>query len=138
MAKKLNLIPDEEFSLLGIIARVPDFKLLFEVNDTLGTDFKRKEDLEIQPLKQTEFSMFSIYTDVEDENERIPYIIANRGTAGLLVPEHKIMDYFLVMKGNYSSEEIQEWIDRLRAVRNIQGVYEIPLKKLKSRQNLIF
>ena len=138
MAKKLNLLPDEEFALLGIVARVQNFRLLFEVNDLLKTNFQRFDDLEIQPMKQTEFSVFSKYTGEEDENGRIPYIIANKGSAGLLVPEQKQMDYFLLLKGTYYPDEIKEWIDRLRAVRIVQGVYEIPVKKLKSRQNLIF
>jgi hypothetical protein len=138
MAKKLNLLPDEEFSLLGIVARVPNFRLLFEVNSLLGTNFKRLDDLEIQPLKQSEFSVFSKYTGEEDDNGRIPFIIANKGSAGLLVPEQKQMDYFLLLKGTYYPEEIRAWIERLRTVRLVQGVYEIPVRKLKSRQNLIF
>lgn len=137
MAKKLKILPDEEFILFGILSQEKDYKLCFEINRKLGTEFKKDNDLEILPGKQTVASNFSRYV-MEDEDERLMYLLANRGTNGLLIPEHKQINFFLLLKGSFFEEEKETMIQKMKQVNVVQGIYELETRKLKSKQNLLF
>lgn len=132
----LNIEYDYDFFLLGLVCQAKDYRLCFEVNKKLGVEFNKIENLELYLNKQNEASYFSTYL-YENEDEISFYIIFNRGTKGYLIPEQNKLDCFVVVKGAFRAEQKKELTLKLKEIKLILGVYELDVKKLKSRENFI-
>ncbi len=138
MSKQLlNIEYDYDFLLVGLVCQAKDYRLCFEVNKTLGFEFCKIDDTEIQLNKQKEPSYFSTYL-YENEDEISFYIIFNRGTKGYLVPEQNKLDCFIVVRGPLRADQKKELVSNLKEIKLILGVYELDVKKLKSKENFIF
>ncbi len=136
--KKLFIDNDYEFSLIGIACHSKDYKLCWNINKELKTFFEKKEDLKVELVKQHEMSHFSIFEFEDEENFNSHFIIANNGTSGQLLPEHKNLDYFWMIKGFISKSDCKEILEKLHKVDSIITCLEIDVNNLKSKQNLIF
>ena len=55
---------------------------------------------------------------------------------GYLVPEEKLSDYFLVIKGLINDEK--EILKKLNQIKLVLKAYSINVEELKSKRNLIF
>jgi hypothetical protein len=66
------------------------------------------------------------------------YLIANRGKDGLLVEEHKQMDYFFIVKGTIEATERKLLVEQIKKADMILGAYSIDAQTLKSKHNLVF
>ncbi len=136
--KKLSIDDDYDFSLIGISSHSKDYRLCWSVNNVLGTSFVKKDDLKVELLKSHEISLFSFYEHEDEENFNIQYIISNTGTSGNLLPEYRNLDYFWMIKGNFTKQNMHDLLDKLAKVESIIACLEIDVSGLKSKQNLIF
>lgn len=135
---KLEIEYDYDFVLIGIASHEKDYRICWAINNKLGFDLKKTEDLEIKDKKQTESSMFSMYMYENTEQYSEYYVIANRSANGLLVPEQKQVDYFLMIRGTVTDEQVEDIIKQLREVNLVLTAYEIDPNQLRSKQNLLF
>lgn len=135
---KLQLQPefDYDFDLIGISCHLKDYRLCFEMNKHLEIDLQRDNDLLIS--KRSDSASFSLSLFIDDENHREYYLIANKGTKGLLIPEQKAADFFLILKGVFSDEDMDETMNRLKEMEVVLAVYAIQVDSLKSKANLLF
>ena len=101
-------------------------------------DFVKKDDLRVELVKQHEISFFSFYEYEEEENFNVHYIISNSGTSGALLPEHKNLDYFWMIKGLFTKTNMKELLAGIAKAETVITCLEINVLKLKSKQNLIF
>lgn len=136
--KKLSIDDDYEFSLIGISSHSKDYRLCWSLNHELGTVFCKKADLKVELVKLREISLFSFYEYEDEENFNSHYIIANSGTSGALLPEHRNLDYFWMVKGNFTAHNMKELLDKLSKIDAIITCLVIDVATLKSKQNLIF
>ncbi len=136
--KKLSIDNDYEFSLIGIASHSKDYRLCWSLNTELKTSFSKQADLKVELIKIREISFFSFYEFEEEENFNSHYIIGNSGTSGLLLPEHKNLDYFWMIKGMFSKSDLRELLAKLSALESVITCLEIDVASLKSKQNLIF
>lgn len=135
---KLEIEFDYDFVLIGICSHEKDYRICWAINNKLGFDLKKTDDLEIKDKKLTENSLFSMYVH-ENPDEFIEYyVIANRGANGLLVPEQKQVDYFLLIRGTVSTEQVEALVKQMRELSMVLTAYEIDPSQLKSKQNLLF
>jgi len=127
---------DYDFDLIGISCHQKDYRLSFEINKGLELDLQKDNDLIINTKNgQTAFSL-SLYID--EENHREYYLIANSGTGGKLVPEQNLSDFFLMIRGVISDEDIERCIEDIKRIEIVLAAYEIEISTLKSKENLIF
>ena len=82
------------------------------------------------------FAEFSFYSYIDEENYTEYYLLSNRGSMGYLVPEEKLSDYFLVIKGLINDEK--EILKKLNQIKLVLKAYSINVEELKSKRNLIF
>ncbi|MES1223463.1 MAG: IPExxxVDY family protein [Bacteroidota bacterium] len=136
--KKLSIDDDYDFSLVGISSHSKDYRLCWSVNNQLGTAFVKKEDLKVELVKSHEISLFSFYEHEDEENFNMQYIIANNGTSGMLLPEHRNLDYFWMIKGNFTKQNMRDLLEKLSKVEAVITCLEMDVATLKSKQNLIF
>lgn len=99
--KKVVLRIDENeqygFVLIGIVCQHRDYRLCREINLALDISLARDNDFEVFTKKRMEamtFTRFSFTNEEEDEY----YMLANKGDGGMLLPEQKQIDYFLLIR----------------------------------------
>jgi len=63
---------------------------------------------------------------------------SNSTENGILIPEHKQMDYFFVIRGEIDDKVIDEQIQKIKRIDIVLAVARINVAELKSKQNLIF
>jgi len=136
--KKLSIEDDYDFSLVGISSHSKDYRLCWSLNTALGTNFTKLDDLRVELIKSHEVSFFSFYEFEDEENFATHYILANNGSSGFLLPEHKNLDYFWMIKGSITSKNKNDLLKKLSSIDSIITCVEIDVSNLKSKQNLIF
>ncbi len=80
-----------------------------------------------------------MYTYEVQGFETVFYFMSNRGIdGGLLVPELKTSDYFILIKGFIDEEDMENLLQQLNSIPDVLVASEISPQKLKSRENLVF
>ena len=123
---------DYDFGLIGISCHSKDYRLCGELNKTLNLDLTRVSDYKIDD--QT----FSFYEYSDFDNHTEYYVLTNRSEKGFLIPEQKKVDYFIILKGNYSDSQIKEFIWKINDISLVLTSFKIDPELLKSKQNLLF
>ena len=137
MARKvtrLQLNLDFDFSLYAVVCNLRDFKLCFELNESMQMHMKRSPDLEVAD-KDMNRSLHVHYAWCSRDGQEFD-IIANKGSAGYFVPEKKNIHYFLVIR-NASSAWAKSYFQRLRSLAWLEGIYEINPAELRSAENFV-
>lgn len=139
MSKKLLTFEYEfDFFLIGISCHEKDYRLCWNINQTLQIDLVKIESLEIYNAKEKTRNYFSLFAYEDEENQRTVYLISNRGNQGLLISEQKKTDFFLLIKGALLHTDKENFLQELKKISLILTSFEIDPGKLKSRKNLIF
>ena len=149
----LDILCEEEYTLIGIHTTLEDFKLAYLLNKNLGISFyKSKDDLSFEMMnKQTSFSIFNFSNKKYDFEW---YLIANSSkrenqtesnellltseTKTYLIPEKKKVDFFIKITGCLAYSFISETIETIKTIDQIITSYPIDKNTLKSRDFLIF
>lgn len=134
----LDIEYDYDFVLIGISCHEKDYRICWALNNKLGINLKKENDLEIKDKKHKEVLSYPFYIFDYKEKYCEYFIIGNKNNQRMLVPEHKQADYFLKITGNVSSEEKQEIIKKIKEINIVLTAYEIDSGQLKSKQNLLF
>ncbi|HPD54949.1 MAG: IPExxxVDY family protein [Bacteroidota bacterium] len=139
--KKVVLRIDENeqygFVLIGIVCQHRDYRLCREINLALDISLARDNDFEVFTKKRMEamtFTRFSFTNEEEDEY----YMLANKGDGGMLLPEQKQIDYFLLIRPGRNEIDSGNLLPELKKIPMILGAYAFEPKELKSRENLLF
>ncbi len=140
MAKTVLKIEEEDrydFYLFGIASQVKDYLLCHAVNQKLDISLVRQEDFDIFNQKRMEEQGFSFFRYDSEDDDQI-CLVSNRSSKGLLIPEQKQMDYFLMIRPAKMRVEESTIIEQLKQTQVILGVYKLNVMSLKSRANLVF
>ena len=120
-----------DFTVLAINSHVKSYKLCWNINNTLQATFEKKEDHNIQ----NEF-WFARYMYICDEG--VEYnLLANRSKQGYLIPSQKNVNYFLVIKNNYWTQDKKEFITKLSVTKDILLVFELDTTLIKDIDRFI-
>ena len=65
-------------------------------------------------------------------------MINNRCSKGVLIPEEKKADYFLLIRGVLRGGQKEELINMIGEIKNVLTTYEVEVGELKSKSNLLF
>lgn len=130
----LEHVPD--YFLVGVSCHLKDYRFVWYLNQKLNCSFERIEDYEIV-RKNGQTSNFLMYAWSEEADHYRYYVIGNRSESGLLVPEHKTVDYLFLIAGKYEHLDTGAYVDDIRSVQSVLTAYEINPKETKSCKNLI-
>jgi hypothetical protein len=123
--KKYELTLDDEqpFEVYGISTAFADYRLTWELNQMLGIHLEKEQqrfELYMPKLKtQQAFSYFS-YEDQELLTRF--YLIKNKQDQQLLQADRPMIDYFLVLKDNFS-HEATALLEQLRKINGVVAVF---------------
>jgi hypothetical protein len=132
----LNIEEEYDFYLIGISCHSKDYRLCWEMNKLLNIDLARTEDLDLNV--KTSVGNFSFYEFIDEENYIDYYLIANRSTKGLLIPEQKNTDFLFMIKGDPYDSVLEDISEKISSLEIVLTSYIINVDSLKSKQNLLF
>ncbi|RZS97023.1 IPExxxVDY family protein [Cecembia calidifontis] len=139
--KKTKLLVEHhyEFELLGLVAPIKDYKMAWVINNTLGLKLVRISDFEPDFLNQPQMKIAQFF---EEKEHGYTQLLKNRslleGRQTLyLVPELRMIDYFLLIQDLTFELNLNMYIERLSKVRYIQNVIKLDVSKIKSKENLL-
>ena len=135
MAKKLSIRVDyfENYNLLGLATNMKDYTLTFFINNLLGLDLKKFDDLKLRPEDVKAYSWYCHWRKSEPVSY---YLIGNRHEKGNLVPANKNLDFFFLIK-NGSGQQAKEIASKLRAIEKVTGVFLLEMGKIKDMNILL-
>jgi len=139
--KKLEADIDFDFTVIGLICPLKEYKLAWYLNTALDIQLIKESDIEIEFLKkqnllisnyfhQTEHSYFRILKNksINEFEEKPAY----------LIPELNKFDFIILAQGFEDSYSLVELKDVIGNIPKIQYVQTFPIDSLKSKENLIF
>jgi len=142
---KLKLNQDEltenffhDTRLLGIVVSAKSYRFCWQLNNSLGYDFRLNPDLEIHLQKKGRQYFFSVYQHAVN-NFLSHFIYHNQYDGEYLLPEFKHMDFLWLVKGEtVPDEECRKLIQSIKNVNGVQLVVELTNEQIKNKGNLIF
>ena len=135
--KKLKLKVENkvDYKIIGISSHENDYRMVWSINEHLGMQFTRVDNLLVHDIKTGVDMAFSRY-EFNDEERYIRYsLISNRCADGFLFPEVKNMDFILQIIGELSPGEFKALEKSVKSVDIISAAYILPSGKLKGIAN---
>lgn len=139
--KKSKLLVENlyEFDLLGFVAPIKDYKMAWVINNCLNIRLVKTKDFELHFLDD---SALKISQFIIEKDHGYIQLLKNRsfnenGNVHYLIPELKIMDYFLLMQDLTFDMNIYAYIEQLSKSNFIQNVVKLDVAKIKSKENLL-
>ena len=129
---------DFDFVLVAITCSLKDYRICYLINKALRADFVRVDELNLNFIAENMSPSFSRYAYFPENSETEFYLLANKGTEGLLIPEMNGVDYFLLIKNFIDDEDLNYWISHIKKIPEVLAAVEVEPKKLKSKENLLF
>ncbi|MFM2136213.1 MAG: hypothetical protein RL021_1613 [Bacteroidota bacterium] len=128
---------DYDFVLIGIVTSHRDYRVTRDVNLALGITLERKEDYLVFEKKRGQEIGFPHFKFVNEQEDQY-YILGNKTENGLLIPEQRQMDFFLVVKSGMSDIDRSALVKSLKEIDQFQAVFPIEVAGLRSKENLLF
>tara|TARA_B110000003_G_C16647406_1_gene532649 strand:+ start:3568 stop:3978 length:411 start_codon:yes stop_codon:yes gene_type:complete len=128
MKKKfiLDCVEEFDFCVLAINSHTKAYKLCWNLNKHMNMNFEKKKDLVVN-----ESMWFANYTSYSEDSEY--RLIVNRSKNGYLVPSHKSVNFFLLIKNNYWEQEKKQFKSKLSALKDVLLVYDCKLNNQMDR-----
>lgn len=134
----MEIEPDYDFKLIGIVCSLSGYQLGWLFNHSLGFSLGRDEDIEVHLPRKKETAFFEFF-QFEDEDQRLNYyMLGNKSNGQLLVPEMKQVDYWLLIKGLFENLNEPRLLNKVKAISQVQTAFYVDIASLKSKGNLIF
>lgn len=128
----------ENSRLLGIVAPLKDYSLVWNINQLLGYNFILNHSLELQFKKKSRNYFFSIYEYQIPSSDMVHYLYNNQHDGEYLLPEFKHLDFLWLAKGEeINTLEVQKLQQSIKYLPSVQLVTEMTNEKIKNKQSLI-
>ena len=134
MAKKihkLSLAGADEYAFIAIASHENDYRVSWALNQSLGIQLKRENDLGLSEKKtglEQHFSLFTVYDEQKDIAFRL---ISNLSENGYLIPEHKNIDFVLQLKGELDDAYVSGLANGIKAIEMVMLAFVIPQESIK-------
>ena len=126
--KKYELVLEDETTLevFGVSSAFADYRLAWEFNQCLNINLtKSNEVFEVRSNKAKDLITFRYFSFFDDECLTRFYLVKNKQENGVFHIERPMIDYFLVLRENYSFEK-EILIQKIRKINGIVAVFDFP------------
>lgn len=143
---KLKLNQDEltedfftDTRLLGIMVSAKSYRFCWQLNNSLGYNFRLNPDLEIHIQKKGRQYFFPVYQHSVNNSFLSHYIYHNQYDGEYLLPEFRHMDFLWLIKGDLlPDQECHTLIQSIKSMAGVQMVAELTNEQIKNKGNLVF
>ena len=101
-----------------------DYRFTFFLNNQLGFELKRTEDLIYGDEKSS--LGYSLYFFKDLEERRNYYLVSNFHEEGRLIPSEKGADFFLIIDVVLPAIQKKQLTDKIQKIPQILAAYDIP------------
>jgi len=136
--KKLISELDTDYSLAGIATSLKEYQLCYWLNQLLACDFKKLEPLTFEPRDRSRKIQFSVFRAEQAETRNTFTVFTNKNMGEFLLPEVSNFDYIVQIAGKFKEESMKQLLEGMKQVGEVVLSAEIPLKKIKSKERLIY
>lgn len=137
MAKKIHTLKETMESghfLIGISSYDNDYRVCWDINNTLGTDLQRTGNFTLFNTRLNTDLVFSLFR-YEDDTKCLTYkLISNKAAEGVLVEEWKKIDFLLKISGEITKQEKESLFKKLKDSSLIQTAIVLEPQKQKTAQ----
>jgi hypothetical protein len=129
--KKYDLVLEDETTLevYGVSSAFADYRLAWELNQCLDVNLtKSNEVYELRPNKAKELAAFRYFSFFDEECLTRYYLIKNKQEQGVFHPERPMIDYFLILRENFTFEK-EVLMLKLRKINGIVAVFDFPTEE---------
>lgn len=127
---RLHTFDKESPLVFGLLTDASDYKITWILNQTLGLNLKRSEDLKWSHKKLPQSQSFPSYLD-DDTSLGQVQLIKNYSSDQIRIPEYRQVDYLLIIRTLPELLEESKWLDLLRKNSELRGVYELEYQGLQ-------
>ncbi len=125
---------DYDFQVIAISCNQRAHTLCWAINKALGSELSLADNYVLHQKKLlVEFKRY-----VSEEEGFYFTLLCNKNQNQRLIPELSTVDYFIKIYDDDSPYSMEEMVSSLRRLRLVQAVYNIDIKRLKSKQAFIF
>lgn len=134
---KLDYEPDYEFLLLGIVSYERDYRISWDINQNLRLDLVRTDDHSLKLKSSPKEICFSCFI-YDDEESYLNYkLLTNRADEGYLLEELRNIDYFIVITGEYDSNFVGNFRERVMKLDTVQNCFILDPEKIKNSHRVL-
>lgn len=125
----------DEYQAIAISCHLKDYKLCWNLNNILHTNFRKKPDLEFAS-KKSNIEKYSFYYFFNHDLRCTYYLISNKKNNSLILEKMQGIDFILLIKGYFLGDEIKHILQNLRSTPNILTAFTIDMTRLNKEMNL--
>jgi hypothetical protein len=115
-----------------------NYRFCWQVNNTLGYNFRLDADIEIELQKKGRTYFFPVYHYHEPPDFLHQYIYHNHHDGEFLLPEFRHIDFLWLLKGEpVTDEHCYQLIQSLKTIAGVQLVAELTNEQIKNKGNLM-
>tara|TARA_B100001250_G_scaffold343234_1_gene311835 strand:+ start:2197 stop:2616 length:420 start_codon:yes stop_codon:yes gene_type:complete len=130
---KLDCKQEYNFVVLGINSHSKAYKLCWSLNKISYLNFEKTDYHKIN-----EDLFFSRYKSANNDGVIIN-LLSNRCLNGYMIPKQKSINYFLIISSDFWRVQKQDFLIRLKKIKDILLVFELNLfKELHSDRFIIY
>ncbi|MGE5383818.1 MAG: IPExxxVDY family protein [Omnitrophica WOR_2 bacterium] len=139
LVRKLKLIPDDfpNVKLIGINTSLKDYRLAYFINKETGLKFERYDDLPIFDEKFKALRSFSFYSCYDPDQRVHYYLYGNDCQSGKMIEQYSQANYFLLIKGKKSDNDIKTLLGILRKINLVTFVFIPVIAKIKELDGIM-
>lgn len=124
--------------LLGIVAPIKNYQMVWRINKQTGFSFKLNTDAEIVLQKKQRKYHFSIYVAKEKNTSLQHFLYHNYCDGEYLLPEFKHINFLWLLKNDIVHAEYIQWIkESIKKVVPVQLVVELTNEQIINKGNMI-
>ncbi|MES2588918.1 MAG: IPExxxVDY family protein [Bacteroidota bacterium] len=129
---------DYDYELIGICSHVSDYKLVWNINESLNFQLEKASNLFMVNTKKGTLASSHPYYFMNDEERRIEiYLIKNKHEGKFLIPEKQQIDYFLFVCNNML-HDLDMWLEKLKTIDCIMAAFSFQAQEFSSTQQIVF
>lgn len=136
--QKLSIKNDYNFLLFGISCSEKPPRLCYALNHKLKAVFSKSKDIEVAEENQSNLLKFPVFSFCNEEMFTDYRIIVNRNKNRFLVSDYKQADYLLMVQGELPHSEKSFILRKIKEIGFVQTVFEMDVKKIRGKENLLF
>lgn len=127
-----------DYRLIGLATSLKEYQLCHYLNVILEADFVRLNNLKLESNERVRVPEFSVYRSVTENHREPLFVFGNKSKGDILVPELPRLDFLLQINGEPAERDVKQWVQDIQALSKVLLVFEVPLKKVKNKERLIY
>jgi hypothetical protein len=117
---RLDIALQYDYLIVGISSHLNDYQLGYKLNQSLGIDLKRLEDLPAYFEKEKKIRPFPLYTENQNENFKVCFLLSCSNMGIRLFSQLKHYDYLFLYEDPSPDWSEERVISAIRGISNVQ------------------